>query len=104
VRTATASSDRYNRAQDSWHKELSLPRAHSTTHGLSPKDEATIAKLAQETDTDEAVVKDFYDEELAILHTQASVKNFIRVIAARRVRQRIAAARENGALLKTRAA
>ena len=104
VRTAMASGDRYNRAQDSWHKELSLPHAPVTTHGLSPKDEATIAKLAQETDTDEAVVKDFYDEELANLHTKASVKNFIRVIAARRVRQRIAAARENGALLKTRAA
>jgi hypothetical protein len=73
-------------------------------HGLSPKDQATIATLAQETDTDQAVVKDLYHEELAILHTQASVKNFIRVIAARRVRQRIAVARAHGHPLKDRAA
>jgi DNA invertase Pin-like site-specific DNA recombinase len=77
---------------------------HPSTHGLSPKDQATIATLAQETDTDQAVVKDLYDEELATLHTQASVKNFIRVIAARRVRQRIAAARERGQPIKERAA
>jgi hypothetical protein len=67
-----------------------------STHGLSPKEQATIATLAQETDTDQAVVKNLYDEELAILQTQASVKNFIPVIAARRVKQRIAAARRNG--------
>jgi hypothetical protein len=81
-----------------------LPQASLATHGLSSKDEATIAKLAQDTATDEAVVKDFYNEELAILHTHASVKNFIRVIAARRVRQRITAARASGQSLKTRAA
>ena len=75
-----------------------------STHGLSPKDQTAIATLAQETDTDQALVKDLYDEELAILQRQASVKNFIRVIAARRVRQRIAAARERGHPLKNRAA
>jgi hypothetical protein len=75
-----------------------------STHGLSTKDQATIATLAQELDTDQAIVKDLYHEELAILQTQASVKNFIRVIAARRVRQRIAVARERGHPLKERAA
>jgi hypothetical protein len=104
VRTAPASAERYNRAQDSLHKELALPHSPPATHGISRKDAATIAALAQETDTDEAVVKDLYDEELETLHAQANVKNFIRVIAARRVRQRIAAAREDGRSLKTRAA
>lgn len=67
-----------------------------STHGLSPTDQATVTTLAHETDTDQAVVKNLYDEELATLQTQASVKNFIRVIAARRVKQRIAAARKHG--------
>jgi hypothetical protein len=48
-----------------------------------------------QTDTDEAVVKYLYEEEIAILRAQASVKNFIGVIAARRVRQRLARARKH---------
>ena len=47
-------------------------------------DEATIAALAEETDTDRSIVKYLYAEELAILESQASVKNFIGIIAARR--------------------
>jgi hypothetical protein len=81
-----------------------LPHADFSTHGLPLKDEATIATLAHKMDTDAAVVKDLYDEEFAILQTQASVKNFIGVIAARRVRQRIASARRDGRSVKTRAA
>ena len=75
-----------------------------STHRLPLKDEATILTLAQETDTDEAVVKCLYDEELAILQAKASVKNFIGVIAARRVRQRLAAARKHGRPVNARAA
>jgi hypothetical protein len=60
--------------------------------------------LAQETDADEALVKTLYDEEIALLQAQASVKSFIAVIAARRVRQRLAAAREQGRSVKARAA
>lgn len=52
-------------------------------------DEATIAALAEETDTDRSIVKYLYAEELAVLESQASVKNFIGIIAARRVRQRL---------------
>ena len=81
-----------------------MPHPDLSTHGLPLKHEATIATLAQETDTDAAIVKDLYDEELAILQTQASVKNFIGVIAARRVRQRIASARRHGRSVKPRAA
>ena len=80
-----------------------------STHGLPLKQEAAIATLAQQTHTDEAVVKYLYEEEIAILQAQASVKNFIGVIAARRVKQRLATARKHGrpnavASLQTRAA
>ena len=60
---------------------------------MSRVDEATIAALAEETDTDRSIVKYLYAEELAVLESQASVKNFIGIIAARRVRQRLAAQR-----------
>ena len=76
----------------------------SSTHGLAPRDEATIATLAKETDTDRGVVKSLYEEEITNLQAQASVKNFIGVIAARRVRHRIAAAREHGRPLNVRVA
>jgi DNA transposition AAA+ family ATPase len=86
------------------HKELSLARQTSSTHGLPRKDEATIATLAQETETDAAVVRSLYEEEMDKLHAESSVKSFIGVIAARRVRERIAEARENGRPLKVQAA
>ena len=83
-----------------------LPLRHPalSTHRLPLKHEAAISTLAQETDTDEAVVKCLYDEEIAILQAEASVKNFIGVIAARRVRRRIASAREHGRPVKAHAA
>ena len=71
-----------------------MPHPAASTHGRPLKDAAEIAALAQQTDTDEALVKSLYDEEVAILQAEASVKNFIGVIAARRVRQRLATARE----------
>ena len=52
-------------------------------------DEAAIAALAKETRTSQDVVKNLYYEELAALHASASVKNFIGVIAGRRVKQRL---------------
>ena len=63
------------------------------------RDDATIAALAEETRTDQAVVQSLYQEELATLEEQASVKNFIGVIAARRVKERLTAPRQ-----RTRAA
>jgi hypothetical protein len=83
---------------------MSLPHAAPSSHGFPPPDEATIAALAQLTDTDQAVVKSLYDEELAVLHGQASVKKFIGVIAARRVRQRLEAARKHSRPVNARAA
>jgi len=81
-----------------------LPYRASSTHALAPKQEATIATLAQETDTDAAVVRSLYEEEIEKLQAHANVKNFIGVIAARRVKQRIATAREDGRPLRVRAA
>jgi len=81
-----------------------LAHRASSSHGLPRKDEAAIATLAQETDTDAAVVRSLYEEEMDKLHAQSSVKNFIGVIAARRVRERIATAREHGRPFKVQAA
>jgi hypothetical protein len=66
-----------------------------STHGLPQNDESAIATLAQQTDTDQAAVKHLYDEEIAVLQGTASVKNFIGIIAARRVRQRLTAAQQH---------
>lgn len=57
------------------------------------RDEGMIAALADETRTDEAVVQCLYEEEVAALDAKSNVKNFIGVIAARRVRERLTAAR-----------
>jgi Protein of unknown function (DUF3562) len=81
-----------------------LGNTFPSTHGLPLKDQAAIAALAEEADTDEAVVKRLYAEEIAMLQAQARVRNFIAVIAARRVRQRLAAARKDGRPINVRAA
>jgi Protein of unknown function (DUF3562) len=81
-----------------------LGNTSASTHGLPFKDQAAIAALAEEADTDESVVKCLYAEEIAILQAQARVRNFIGVIAARRVRQRLATARKAGRPVEVRAA
>jgi len=70
-----------------------LPHVEFKTHGMPRRAKGTIAALADETHTDEAVVQGLYEEELAALDAKSSVKNFIGVIAARRVRERLTAAR-----------
>lgn len=52
-------------------------------------DEACVAALARKTHTPIEDVRHLYDEELANLQAKSAVKNFIEVIAARRVRQRL---------------
>jgi len=56
-------------------------------------DEVTITTLARQTDTNRELVRHLYDEEIAALHERATVKNFIGVIAGRRVKQRLRALR-----------
>ncbi len=76
-------------------KETGVPNAAPVSRGLlRPADEATIAALARETDTDQEVVKYLYEEELATLQAHASVKNFIGIIAVRHVREYLVSARK----------
>ena len=79
-----------------------MPHRDSKTHGMPRRDKGTVASLADETRTDEAVVQGLYEEELAALEAKSNVKNFIGVIAARRVRQRLTAARSPSRPGKTR--
>jgi hypothetical protein len=55
-------------------------------------DEAAIAKLAEQTHADLDVVRRLYEEEIAALCEEASVKGFVGVIVARRVKERLLAA------------
>jgi Protein of unknown function (DUF3562) len=57
----------------------------------SASHESAIAKLAQQTNANEEVVRHLYDEEIAALQKEAVVKGFIGVIAARRVKKRLLA-------------
>jgi Protein of unknown function (DUF3562) len=54
-------------------------------------DAAAVAALARQTRSSHELVKDLYDQEIAALHAQAKVKNFIGIIASRRVKQRLRA-------------
>ena len=80
-----------------------MPHVDSKTHAMPRREKGTIAALADETRTDEAVVQGLYEEELAALDAKSSVKNFIGVIAARRVRERLTAARSPSPPAKARA-
>ena len=77
--------------------------AKHRSHGMPVGDEATIAALAEETRTDEAVVQSLYAQELAALEAESSIKNFIGVIAARRVKQRLTAHHQHTRAVSPRA-
>jgi hypothetical protein len=68
-----------------------VPSARTRVHA----DEAAIASLAHQTDSNRELVRHLYDEEIAALREKATVKNFIGVIASRRVKQRLRAMRSN---------
>lgn len=68
--------------------DAALPNSHSPQ-----SDERAIASLAKSTHTAPDVVKDLYYEEVAKLRAKATVKNFIGVIAGRRVKQRLSEGR-----------
>jgi hypothetical protein len=52
-------------------------------------DETTVTALARKTRAPVEVVKRLYTEELAELQSKSTVKNFISVIAGRRVKERL---------------
>jgi Protein of unknown function (DUF3562) len=53
------------------------------------RDEATVTPPARSTHCASELAGQLFDEEVAILDAQATVKAFIGVIATRRVRQRL---------------
>jgi Protein of unknown function (DUF3562) len=70
-----------------------LPDAAPSNSKSPSPDAVTIAALAQQTRSAHDVVKDLYDQEIAALYAEAKVRNFIGIIAGRRVKQRLKALR-----------
>ena len=68
---------------------LAVPEIAHSSPKPSELDESAIASLARKTSTPIEVVRHLYDEERAELQGTSSVKNFIDVIAGRRVRERL---------------
>jgi hypothetical protein len=58
-------------------------------HGMQMPDDAAVTALALRSQTPMDVVRHIYDEELAELDSMSTVKNFIEVIASRRVKDRL---------------
>jgi hypothetical protein len=53
------------------------------------RDEASVDAIARETETSVDVVKVLYEEEIQALTAQARVKQFVTVIAMKRVKQQL---------------
>ena len=52
-------------------------------------DHAAVDSIAKQTSTSLDVVKALYEEEVATLSAQATIKQFVGVIATRRVKQQL---------------
>ena len=66
-----------------------MSHAISLEPARSRADEAAVAALARESATSFDRVKTLYEEEVATLVAQAKVKQFIGVLATRRVKQQL---------------
>jgi hypothetical protein len=55
------------------------------------RDEASVDAIARETETSVDVVKVLYQEEIQALTAQARVKQFVTVLAMKRVKQQLRA-------------
>jgi hypothetical protein len=58
-------------------------------HRPPPPDEAIGTGLSNHIDNTPDLAKQLFDEEVAVLESQATIKTFVNVIAARRVKQRL---------------
>lgn len=58
-------------------------------HRPSPPDEAIATALSNHIDNTPDLAKQLFDEEVAVLESQGTIKTFIDVIATRRVKQRL---------------
>jgi len=56
---------------------------------LPPSDEATVTARSNQINNTPGLAKQLFEEEVAVLEAQATVKTFIDVIATRRVKQRL---------------
>lgn len=66
-----------------------MPNATPATLTPSSRDEVTVTPPARGTHCASELASQLFDEEVATLDAQATVKAFIGVIATRRVRQRL---------------
>jgi hypothetical protein len=55
----------------------------------SPPHEAIVTALSNQMENTPDLAKQLFDEEVAVLEAQATIKTFIDVIATRRVKQRL---------------
>jgi hypothetical protein len=62
---------------------ISLERTPEQVH------QASVAAIAAETETSVDIVKTLYQEQVVTLESQAKVKQFIGVIATKRVKQQL---------------
>ena len=68
----------------------------SLSTGISRSSDATtVAELARETRTSPEVVRDLYNQEVAVVGAAATVRNFIGIIAGR-VKQRLMTLKKGG--------
>lgn len=72
-----------------------MPAPAPPTGRAQKSQEAEVASLANQTQAPLEVVKRLYDEEMAALQANAKVKNFIGVIAGRRVKTQLMARTAN---------
>ena len=66
-----------------------MPNATVAMHRPPPPDEAILTALSNHIDNTPDLAKRLFDEEVAVLESQATIKTFIDVIATRRVKQRL---------------
>lgn len=69
-----------------------IPDARRLGTPTSPAShEATVASLAAQAQTAPHVVNRLYDQEMSAMQAEAKAKNFISIIAGRRVKDRLSA-------------
>jgi hypothetical protein len=70
-------------------EERSMSHAVSLEPTQARADHATVDAIAKETSTSLDIVQALYEEEVASLSAHATIKQFVGVIATRRVKQHL---------------
>jgi hypothetical protein len=66
-----------------------MAHAFSLEPTQAKADHAAVTAIAEDTSTSVEVVKTLYEEEVATLVAQATIRQFVGVIATRRVKQQL---------------